>query len=851
VVLPESFRLGRFCSSNPRRFRYSLPSGVKRLFLAFVLMAVALRAVPVTLSGRVVDENDAAVGGARITVRAAATAVSGMVWQAQTDPTGAFAIILPLPGDYTIDVEREGYYELKNDGVHMEAPQEITLVVNTVREIFQSVDVNAEPSTVSIAQTQKEERLTGTEVTDIPYANSHSLRNSMKLMPGVIEDPTGALHFNGSSENQVLYVLNGFNITDPISGLFQSRLSVESVRSLDFSSGRYSPEYGKGTAGVLGISTETGTDAFHVTATNFIPGLDVQHGVRLSNWYPRTGVSGPIIRGKAWFADNFDSGYTQSFITGLPSGQNTRSAWAGANLLHAQVNLTPSNILFADFLVNIDNEGRVKLGPLDPVSTTVDFRTREYFGSIRDQAYFGHGALLEFGYAHNYSSDRQIPQGQNLYIFSPDGRSGNYFVHSNQTASRDQGIVNAHLPVFRFAGSHQFKAGVDIDRLRYNGQFARTGYELIGLSGQLLSQTLYHGAGLIQVPDIEQSTYLVDTWRVSERLQLDLGIRQDWDQRLCATAWSPRAAFSWAPFAGGRTRVSGGYAITHNAVSLGLLRRPFDQTALTTHYNADGKPIGPPALTTFLPRGGPLSLPRATNWSAGIDHRITQSLTVSANYLRRRGSDGLVYVNTLDPSALPSGLPLPNGVSDGIYQLANLRRDSYDSEGVTVRQTLGGQYEWMLSYIHSRAVSNAVLDFNSVDPLQAVASSRPVPWDAPDRVLGWAYFPLPWKNWALPVLADARSGFPFSIQNENGLISGPVDSHRYPFNFDLNIHIERMITIRAYRFALRGGINNVTNQTNPTAVNNVIGGPNFLKVYGNEGRHFVARVRFFGRATHK
>lgn len=107
------------------------------------------------------------------------------------------------------------------------------------------------------------------------------------------------------------------------------------------------------------------------------------------------GISGPIVCGRAWFSDTFDSEYTQALVTGLPSGQNTRSGWAGSNLLRAQVNLTPSNILFADFLFNIENDGRVGLGPLNPVSTTSTFRTRDYFGSIKDQIYLGRGALLE------------------------------------------------------------------------------------------------------------------------------------------------------------------------------------------------------------------------------------------------------------------------------------------------------------------------------------------------------------------------------------------------------------------------------------------------------------------------
>ena len=118
----------------------------------------------------------------------------------------------------------------------------------------------------------------------------------MTLMPGVIADAAGGLHFNGSSINQVEYLLNGFNMTDPMDGTFHTTLPVEGIRSLDYSSGRYSPEFGKGSAGVLSIRTENGADVFHYTATDFIPGLNAQQGIRLGNWYPRVGVSGPIVR---------------------------------------------------------------------------------------------------------------------------------------------------------------------------------------------------------------------------------------------------------------------------------------------------------------------------------------------------------------------------------------------------------------------------------------------------------------------------------------------------------------------------------------------------------------------------
>jgi Carboxypeptidase regulatory-like domain/TonB-dependent Receptor Plug Domain len=824
------------------------------LFAIPALLTCPLCAADVILHGRVVDENDAPVRAARVTVRpasASSIAASANAWEAQTDPTGAFTLTLREPGDFLVSVQREGYYAVKDRAVHVEATQELTLAINSVREVFQSENVNAETSPVDVGQTQNEEHLTGTELNDMPFANSHNLLNSMTLIPGVVQEATGALHVNGSSSNQVLYLLNGFNLTNPISGQLQTLIAVEGIRSVDLSSGRSSPEFGQGSAGVLTINTENGTDALHYTATDFLPGLSLQQGLHLGNWYPRLGVSGPIIRGRAWFSDTFDSQYNETVVTGLPSGQNTRTGWAGSNLLHTQVNLTPSNILFADFLVNLDNEDRIGLGPLDPVSTTSTLRTHEYFGSIKDQEYFGHGALVEFGYAHNQFSVTQTPQGQDLYVLTPEGNSGNYFVHSAQTAARDQALIHAYLPKFKFAGSHQIEVGADSDWLHYNGDFHRTGYQVFGVTGQLISETSFPAPASFGVGDTQASSFLLDTWRMSKRLQLTLGIRQDWDQRLSDLAWSPRLAFSWSPLASGRTRISGGYSITHDAVTMNMLGNPLDQTAVTTQYNPNGTPAGPASLTSFtIPNAG-LVLPRAGNWTIDVNHQLSTHVYLTAKYLRRRGTDEFAFINTLAPDAPPSLLPLPNADSAGIYQLTNLRRDDYDSIAISAHQTLSGQYEWMASFTHSRAISNAVIDPNSALPLQVLPNFVPMPWDAPNRVLAWGYLPLPWKNWAISVLADLRSGFPFSVRDQSGPIVGAVDSYRYPLNFDLNIAIERMVTLHGYRFALRGGMDNVTNQANPTAVNNVTGTPQFLQFLGDEGRHFVVRIRFFGRVATK
>ena len=338
-----------------------------------------------------------------------------------------------------------------------------------------------------------------------------------------------------------------------------------------------------------------------------------------------------------------------------------------------------------------------------------------------------------------------------------------------------------------------------------------------------------------------------------------LAAREAVSDRCRATGGLGRAGRRYAPVAPG-VRFVGALRCGAYAGGRRLLHHPRRRSAGA--FRTCSGPDGPnhrirercsgrsPVLATFAP-GTALKLPRASNWSLSVDREFSSHITARVAYLRRRGSDGLNFVNTLAPDAPPSLLPLSNGSAPGVYQLSSLRRDNFDSVQFTVRQTLAAQYEWMASYTRSRAQSNAILDPNAPAPLQVLPSLIPMPWDTPNRFLGWAYVPLPLKNWAVAVLADGRSGFPFSVQQQTGIVTGPVNSYRYPFNFDLNLAIERMLTLRGYRFALRGGVNNLTNQNNPTAVNNVTGAPQFLQFFGYEGRHFVVRIRFFGRAGTK
>lgn len=809
---------------------------------------LSLQAAEIVVAGRAIDENEAGIASVEVTVRNQA----GEQWHAGTDPTGGFTIGLPAEGQYFFAATQSGYLPVKNLAVDVRAGMgEVYLILNHAKEVLQSVDVSASAQAVDVEQTQSERVLSGIQIMDIPYPSTHSLREAMALIPGQVEDATGGLHFDGGRENQTNYLLDGFNIGDPLTGNLGATVSVEAVSSLDYLSGRYSPEYGQGSAGTLQIKTQTGDDQFRYSATNFLPGVSTEEGLHLGDWTPRFNFSGPIVKGRAWFSDNPDADYNINVIPGLPRDESRSSTLQASNMLHTQVNLTPSNILYTDFLFNYQRASEFGLGALTPPSTTLDERGRTWFLGLKDQIYVARGTLLELGFAEMFTLARLIPFGTGVYIITPDGDQGTNFINSTQHSRRGQFLTNLFLPPWHLAGTHNLKMGADVDRLDYAQGITRTGYDLYGVNTNLLRSVTFEGHGYLSRPSLTVSSYLTDHWQARRNLFFELGVREDWDEILRRWSFSPRAAFSYSPFADGNTRVSGGYAVLYDPTIIQLFTRPYDQYTLTDTYASNGTLLLPNALSYYTLPTERLKAPLYQNWSLGVDHQFPWRIRAGVSLHRKRGGDGFAYINTLAaPIVAPPQIAEAYHASyvEQQFTLTNARHDQYDAAQVIVHQAVRGRYEWMASYTRSRTYSNEVLDPSLEQTLLLGPNNAgPLPWDAPNRFLSWGYLPTWWKNWAVAYLFEERTGFPFSIQHDSGQLIGAPDAYRYPEYFNLNLDLEWRFRLHKYRFGIRGGIDNLTNHRNPTVVNNTLESPNFLTFYGSEGRHYEARLRWLGK----
>ncbi len=819
---------------------------------AFVLaLACAGMRAQVAVSGRVLDETGAAVAGARIEL----TRPEAQPAVGSSDPAGNFTFSLAAPGDYTIRAERQGFYLYQGRGQSfLPGQNQLIITLNHRREVSETVDVVASAAAIDPQQVSEYKELDSTEALTIPLPAPQDYRSTLTLLNGVVPDNSGRMHIAGAEVNQVAYSLDGFNIADPITGRLEARINIESIETTELQTSRFSADTGRGSAGSLNLHTKMGDDRWRFGGTNFVPGVNTEGGFHVNKWTPRLELSGPIKKGRAWFHTGMDLFYHQDVVHGLPP-PNRRSGAAGSDISRFQVNLTPSNILTASFLANVENEQRFGLSMLTPIETTTTHRQELYVSSIRDQWYFA-GALLQAGFADTRSRARADPQGYETYQMTPYGNRGNYFAASDQHSYRQQAIADLFLPAFRLHGQHELKFGVDFEREAFHRKAERHDYQVLNAEFSVTRQVAFAGEPFEARKNFEGAGYIQDHWTLAESVSLEAGLRTEWNEIVRDLLLAPRFGAVWAPRALKDTKFSAGWGVYHDSINLSLVSAQQDQVSLSTFYLPGGIVQGP-VTTSFRVDDHILVAPRFRTASVGFERRLPFAYYLKVEAARRTGDRGLTFASAGPQPAYPSGAGAPPG--DFIYQLGNTRRDRYYALDISLRHTFAGRYEWFAGYTRSRSWTSAAVQYSLENPIFAPQMGGPLGWDAPNRFHTWGWLPLP--NRGLPrllrfitrdttaaYLMEYRTGFPFSVVDQQGVQVGPPGSMRYPYYFNINLQLERRFKVFRYLWAWRFGYDNITNNHNPNAVNNVTGTPAFLTYARGQARAFAVRLRFLGKS---
>jgi hypothetical protein len=834
--------------------------GFTRL-LTFALLCLVVLAPPesraadsAACSGLIVDENNVPISAAQIKLEDTAA----HIYRTETDTAGRFTLRNLPSGDYKLQVRKEGFFEIADRAVTLQpGPNELHLTLNHAEELHQQVQVTAPANQIDPQDTAQRNTLTARDILQVPTANSHILAESLVAMPEITQDNSGNLHIAGARSGETQYLLDGFEIGDPVNGQLTSRFNIDATRAAEVQTSGFGAGYAHSGANILSLETPDGDDKWRFGTTNPAPGINVQEGLHLGNWYPRFTVSGPIIRGRFWFSDSISLQHTFAFVRQLPSGANTAEDWAGDNLLRLQYNFTPKHILHASFLYNQTYDTNVGLDALDPQSTTLTGKEQRYFVSLKDQIWL-HDTLFDFGVAADTGTLDFIPQGTQPYVLLVNGSAGNYFERLHQRGRRLQAVAQVIAASRHWHGTHQIAVGANAAGLTYSltanrgeiqalNALATDGTACTSAAqlGCLVRQTTFSGPANPYVSNTQAGAYAQDTWSFSKYLVLQAGLRTDWDRFTQSAMAGPRVSANVLPFADDTSKISLGWGIYNAPLNLSVIGQALDQQQIDTFYNAAGQVVAPsPVVSQFVLPAGGLQQPRFATTSLGWQQKLLHNTLLGLQLLARNGSHGFVYVDQQ---------PTQPG---GTFLLQSTRKDRYRSATVSLRHVFSEEMEIYGAYTRSLAHSNEVINPALGSIFFVAQQPGPVAWDTPNRFVTWGWAPTHIWGISLSYFFEYRTGYPFSVVNLDQQLVGLPNSSRFPGYASLNLGLEKKFGFRGYLWAARVEAINILDRQDPnTVVNNINALPCtstltqgcFGAFSGGQGRAFTLRVRFIGR----
>ncbi len=156
---------------------------------------------------------------------------------------------LPPANDYRMVVEAVGFNKIIQSNVTIRLGSTITLEV-TLTSGGEEVTVTARPSAVSLKETKISTNLTQEEMERIPIGRQY--QDTLYLAPTVVTSGMGGNPgVAGSTGSENIFLVNGLNTTDPVTGTFGTNLNFNFIREMDVATGGLDAEYGASTGGQL------------------------------------------------------------------------------------------------------------------------------------------------------------------------------------------------------------------------------------------------------------------------------------------------------------------------------------------------------------------------------------------------------------------------------------------------------------------------------------------------------------------------------------------------------------------------------------------------------------------------
>jgi hypothetical protein len=684
--------------------------------LALFACALAALATPLLaqgtpsgqISGRVLDPDGLALPGVAVT--AESPALQG-VRSAVSSSNGDYIIPFLPAGDYKVTFGLSGFAELAQR-IRVANAASVSLDARlNVAAMNESIEVTATGPSDFGPQAEAATGYQSDLMVKLP--TGRTILAATDLAPGVHATGSGGnVTISGASSFENVFMINGVTAQDNIRNTPLNLFIEDAIQETTIITSGVSAEYGRFSGGVVNAITKSGGNrfagSFRTTFTNddWVALTDYPNDSRVDDVVPtyEATLGGPILKDRLWFFGayrgtdnkssrttteptnlNYEFGEKESRYEGKLTWSATRNhTFKGA---YTRIERTETNASFARIL---------DLDSLYDRELPQQLLSLNYTGVLTPQLFVDVNiAAREFSFVGSGSRFTDLTDGT---VLLDRARRGSRYhaptfcgVCDDEERDNREYVVKANYFLSTGSlGSHNLAAGVDVfEDLRFaNNHQSGSDYLIFGTSTRIVDGIIYpvfnnDGSTFIRWAPIFESSqgsnfrttsvFLNDSWRWSNRLSFNLGLRYDRNDGQDSmgntvvrdSAWSPRLGVTFDPRGDGEWTIHASYGtyVTAIGTAVGDSASAGGQPA-TLDFDYRGPAINVGGAATvgqddavdtvfewFFANGGKSRPTREAPFIPGVTSVISEGLSsphaneLSAGFSRRLGTRGLLRVD--------------------------------------------------------------------------------------------------------------------------------------------------------------------------------------------------------------
>ncbi|MCB9677549.1 MAG: TonB-dependent receptor [Alphaproteobacteria bacterium] len=588
------------------------------MFAAFAALLVASPALAQTtgsLRVTVVDSDEFEIPNAEVTL--SSPSLPGGA-QMKTTSSSGIAVFSDLPpaSNYKVEVKSPAGEALV-ENVPIKISREYALTVTVAAG--EVIVVEAKEKAVDTSSTSRGSVLTKEFLQRVPSGRTYQTAVQQAAGVAVGTGQGGNPNIGGAAQNENTYMLDGANITDPVTGTFSVNFNFDAIQQIEVLLGGYMPEYGVSLGGVVNVVTDSGSNNLEFNSSVFYtngdwrPRMDERisaDGTTLApNGWDNTFqtiqigaiVKGPVIRDKAFFILSYQHSRSLIAVSGTPQSRDFDAHYVLGKLtvqpssehrFTAFLQMDPTTIdntyQGSPFLKD-DSQGRQTQGGAVTSARWQWFLSPE---TNLDTVFTFQKSFIEASSVPcTHNRDRvqnkcQVDEAEGEIDWYTPGRIGQFgafdSVNNIQYYFDDRFRFNLSSKLSLLAiedplgGTHDFKFGVEGSQLIWDQTQGINGnlvyYDLLAVPFDPESFANYFYVEYskpikFRTTGSQFNFFLQDSWKPVPNLTINYGTRFDnsvmrndlGEPVLSANMWGPRLFAAWDPWGDQKTKIATGY----------------------------------------------------------------------------------------------------------------------------------------------------------------------------------------------------------------------------------------------------------------------------------------------------